>query len=147
MEDQAVDKELLPLVIPPLADGVRPGYEPANLGCARCGACCEDLWSLPRSWLETMDTDESRFLLEHWHPLDGTDNGHYRCDMLDPVHQTCTAHETRPPVCSNYPWYGGGPRAGMLFAKDTQCSYLLDLPPGERPEGSRPLIPVEVLRG
>lgn len=121
--------------------------ETKSLGCARCGNCCEDLWSTSRRTLEGMDTDQARFLLEHWHQLDEEDNGHYRCDMLDPVHRTCMAHDSRPQVCSGYPWYGREPSPKVIFARDTQCSYLLDLPPSQRPEGSRPLIPIEVIRG
>ncbi len=62
------------------------------------------------------------------------------------VSLTCRAHSSRPPVCRDYPWYGREPgQDNTEFAYVPQCSYLLDLPPGKRPAGSRPLIPLEVL--
>jgi Fe-S-cluster containining protein len=84
------------------------------------------------------------FLTEHWHRIDGLDN--YSCDAFDPVHRRCTAYEERPPVCAGYPWYDRGPNAGTITKTGSRCSYLLDLPPAQRPEGARPLIPIEVLR-
>lgn len=117
-----------------------------TLGCARCGDCCEEIWSMPRCGLEKQGTDEAAFLLEHWQDI-GDEEGHYTCDQFDRVHRLCLAHEDRPPVCSNYPWYSDPPGQGNVVIKNPQCSYLLDLPPTSRPEGSRPLIPVEVLRG
>jgi Fe-S-cluster containining protein len=81
------------------------------------------------------------FLAAHWRTEDGE---HYACDQFDPVTRECKAHESRPPVCRDYPWYGDEPSAARGPNMGLQCSYLADLPPAERPEGARPLIPLMV---
>jgi Fe-S-cluster containining protein len=86
---------------------------------------------------------DADFIAAHWRPLGDHE---YRCDRFDPVHRKCMAYGDRPPVCRNYPWYGREP-SGSNTDPPPQCSYLADLPAGERPEGSRPLIPLAVLRG
>ena len=100
---------------------------------------------LAEAWYDPEGTGRANadFITEHWHPLG---DGDYRCDRFDPDHRTCTAHGDRPPVCSRYPWYDREP-SGSDTGPPPQCSYLADLPAGERPEGSRPLIPLAVLRG
>lgn len=123
-----------------------------SLGCARCGDCCDPI-RLPVEFHP--DTFQARpgsnaeqdlaFIREHWTATgevteDGS--GLWRCDRFDSVERVCMAHEDRPPVCRNYPWYGREPGPGKI-THDLSCSYLLDLPPWERPAGSRPLIPVE----
>jgi Putative zinc- or iron-chelating domain len=85
---------------------------------------------------------DADFIAAHWAE---TCDGHWTCDAYDPEHGTCTAHENRPPLCRDYPWYGDQPsaeRAGYMYR---QCSYLADLPPDQRPEGARPLIPLSVV--
>lgn len=91
------------------------------------------------------------FIREHWTPHLDHDRANntewlWQCDRFDPQARTCTAYEDRPPVCRNYPWYRDGPteqRAGNLPAR---CSLLWDVPREWRPEGARPLIPLEVVR-
>jgi Fe-S-cluster containining protein len=72
-------------------------------------------------------------------------DGYWACDAYDPEHGTCTAHEDRPPLCSGFPWYGEQPSVERADRVHRECSYLADLPPGDRPEGSRPLIPLTVI--
>jgi Fe-S-cluster containining protein len=89
------------------------------------------------------------FMLEHWTQVglklvDGTSRYAYRCDRFDEISRTCTAHSDRPPVCSDYPWYSHGPIAGHL--SNPRCSYLLDLPPDQRPENAYPLIPLTIIQ-
>lgn len=141
-----------------------------SLGCAGCGACCEEIWipisqaeitacvSGDRKHMVTSDRWAGRYQLDffarYWRATeqkmvqvhDGTwvHKTRYECAKYDPVHQRCTAHAIRPQVCRGYPWYGKEPTAAGM-SKRGQCSYLLDLPPDQRPEGSRPLIPLEVL--
>jgi Fe-S-cluster containining protein len=74
-----------------------------------------------------------------------TCDGHWTCDAYDPEHGTCTAHEDRPPLCRDYPWYGEQPSADRAAHFSRQCSYLADLPPDQRPDGARPLIPLTVV--
>lgn len=128
-----------------------------GLGCARCGDCCENIWvrtSLERlaQWRADGSYDDRPeqvynidFMVRHWHPNPPREDGEvsFSCDQFDPVHRLCLARDTRPPVCRDYPWYGAAPRDGVLT--NPRCSYLLDLKPDERPDGARPLIPIEVL--
>jgi Fe-S-cluster containining protein len=92
---------------------------------------------------------EAAFILRHWHPTGDVVRSGNRvkqvlsCDQFDPVHRTCMAHDDRPPVCSGFPFYGQEPHGAF---RESHCSYLLDVPPADRPEGSRPLIPLEIIR-
>ena len=86
----------------------------------------------------------AEFISAHWHPLGDHE---YRCDRFDASHRLCAAHEERPPVCRDYPWYGSEPAERGPDGMIPRCSYLADLPPSLRPEGSRPLIPLTPLNG
>lgn len=127
----------------------------ASLGCASCGACCDPVYLTPESAAKLRDTgpraDTSTiaFAREHWHPrAESPLPGHIAldCDQFDAATRTCTAYDTRPPACSKYPWYGDGPTRERSIDLPPQCSYLLDVAPEHRPQGSRPLIPIEVVR-
>jgi len=50
----------------------------------------------------------------------------YTCDRLDKEKGLCTVHETRPRVCSGYPWYGVLPNETMLWYSD-DCGYIVDV--------------------
>jgi len=67
----------------------------------------------------------------------------WTCDAFDPDTRLCTAHDDRPPLCREFPWYDDEPGGTSVSVR---CSFLLDLPPSERPEDARPLIPLTVLR-
>lgn len=114
------------------------------------------IWQKDEAWKDARQEDAVRryraggiwrqnaeFITAHWTPIDDRT---FRCDAFDPAARLCTAHDARPPVCRDFPWYGQDPeeKAGEVRL-DPQCSYLADLPPGKRPEGSRPLIPLTVL--
>jgi Fe-S-cluster containining protein len=135
-------------------------------GCAGCGHCCDpvtldaDLFARIREharrddFVERYPEEGHRrnllFIAQHWHPTtawheDGvTVKLGLRCDQFDPQARRCTAYEDRPPVCRDYPWYGDkeGTRCARASSLYPECSYLLDIPPAFRPEGSRPLIPI-----
>lgn len=126
----------------------------ASLGCARCGDCCDPVLLRPENVaaLEdatTVGDEETKaFAAKHWHRRGDVDEDGwvaYDCDHFDTETRLCTAGEDRPPVCRYYPWYLDGPTPGRAAGLHPQCSYLLDVPPADRPEGSYPLIPVEVL--
>jgi Putative zinc- or iron-chelating domain len=85
---------------------------------------------------------DADFIAARWTP-DG--DGGCKCDAFDPATASCTARDSRPPVCRDYPWYGKEPSADQVDWVNPQCSYLADLPSDKRPEGSRPLIPVTVI--
>lgn len=118
----------------------------------------DDGWAV---WLDGGWTDEGRdtaitrydpagrwrqdadFIAAHWTPEGDTG---CKCDQFNPATRLCTARDTRPPVCRDYPWYSDGPgaeRAANLFRR---CSYLADVPPDQRGPDSRPLIPLAVVR-
>ena len=128
--------------------------------CARCGDCCETIW-LSREARESIEqtiagfpgpitppeTPNAAFLLEHWTEVERDEQGssRYVCDAFDPQTRLCTAHETRPPVCQGYPWYGlpwygHAPRA--LEGLSSRCSFWADVPAEERPARVRPLLPL-----
>ena len=129
-----------------------------SAGCAACGACCDPViinadvlfGCNARARSEEHPVDNDRFITQHWHPESAwTDDegGTWigaRCDAFDPETLLCTAHNDRPPVCRDYPWYGEEPGSSgvHLFA---QCSYQADLPPGRRGPDARPLIPITVI--
>lgn len=139
-----------------------------SLGCARCGNCCDPVHLAPDQAakidvvVELMTDvyspgctlnpqDERAWMIEHWHEIRRDDDGGvaYRCDQFDPETRACTAHNDRPPVCRNYPFYDrpGDPRElGRPNADGPSCSFWLDVPPAERPAGVRPLIPIEPVR-
>lgn len=65
------------------------------------------------------------FITEHWTVIgekdhdDGGKSWALRCDAFDPHTRTCTAHDTRPPICRDYPHYGqelvaGGNADGLI---------------------------------
>ena len=84
--------------------------------------------------------EDANFLAAHWKPVSDTTCA---CDMYDPESRLCTAQDSKPPVCRDYPWYGREPHDGVDFP--LQCSYLAELPRSQRPEGSRPLLPLAVV--
>lgn len=129
-----------------------------------CGACCDpvhldwlqrdkvDQW---RDWFAEHPDDppppgsDQAFILAHWDEYERYDGGaRYRCDRFDPDTRQCTAHDDRPDVCRNFPFYGRpGDGAQLEVNPDgASCSYWADVPPDLRLDGVRPLIPIEVLR-
>lgn len=132
-----------------------------------------------RGWRTPTDADkqwarqahESKniaFANEHWTIEWHTNHGAsvVTCDQFDPEHRVCTAGESRPPICSDYPFYGEDPteREGKIVDRypnpipwgfswkpvdegpggtPLSCSYLGDVPPELRPAGAgRPLLPL-----
>lgn len=129
-----------------------------SLGCARCGDCCDPVLLGPNAIAVIegevatgLDADDETitFAREHWRrrgELDGDGWGRYDCDQFDPELRLCSAGDARPPVCRYYPWYADGPTSGRAATLHPRCSYLAEVPPEQRPEGSRPLIPIEAIR-
>jgi len=128
-------------------------------GCARCGHCCSpvvldaDVYAgcCQRARSGGQIDHDDRFITQHWHPQGAFTEGsetllELRCDAFDSVTRLCAARDDRPPVCQDYPWYGEDPvasgRGPRLYG---ECSYLADVPPAQRPEGARPLIPLAVI--
>jgi Fe-S-cluster containining protein len=134
-----------------------------SLGCAGCGDCCNpvkvdfDQWARIVADVRAHDPAEVSFdgpaMREYWkdsiflagtcRPV-GAGNGFIflECANYDTVHQSCRAYEQRTRICRGFPWYGREPDGQALNVADSRCSYLLDVPPSQRPEGVRPLIPI-----
>jgi Fe-S-cluster containining protein len=130
--------------------------------CARCGQCCDPVKVPYGAWAEAVATARGRqpeqldladahtarywadavFLAGHCRPAGGR-NGFIllTCAHYDPGHRSCTAYDARPPVCRGFPWYDD-PQTRAADIAELCCSYLLDVPPADRPEGARPLIPI-----
>jgi hypothetical protein len=96
------------------------------------------------------------FMLEHWQVVSTAERQQQArtvrlsCDAFDRETRLCTAHADRPPICYLFPYYGGdvlrwNARGTTNPGGEAHCSYWLDVPPVDRPQGSRPLIPVTVL--
>lgn len=95
----------------------------------------------------------AEFMAEHWTEewTDADGSRVVTCSAYDPDTRLCTAHENRPPICSDYPWYGEPPKRKRALEKVADlgpggarlgCSYIGDLPPEERPDRVRRLIPI-----
>lgn len=144
-----------------------------SLGCARCGDCCNPVEISGRHadqmtawWLywerggkvgsrggrvRGFDMISVRFGALHWTEIErhthesGDVKATLRCDAYDPGTASCTAYEDRPPVCTNYPWYGREDDESIRKAGphlERRCSFLLDVPPANRGPDARPLIPI-----
>ena len=134
-----------------------------SLGCARCGQCCDPVFIDFSVWTGVV-ADARRynppeqqpkprgewanrvFIAANMRPIGARhDQVMLRCRFYDAEHRMCGAYDKRPPMCTDYPWYGTGPDEEHIGGVGPQCSYLLDVAPELRPEGSRPLIPLTVL--
>lgn len=143
------------------------------MDCAGCGDCCDPVW-LGMTGLElahdlaiiaagrrasTADGETNlRFIAEHMVPLAaqpetyvdglpaaGSGMVAWKCDAFDPATRRCTAHDTRPPICRGYPWYGDAPPAdtdAKGAALYPGCSHRWDLEPGARGDLAGRLLPL-----
>ena len=76
------------------------------------------------------------FVFEHWTLIgpaeprfEGDVQGEYvACDRFDAESRLCTAHDDRPPVCQDFPWYGQEPTAQKATTLSERCSYREDVP-------------------
>lgn len=116
--------------------------------CARCGRCCDPVILLfdPQERAAEVFADpessddnllNAAWMQDHWavvHSYEDDDGDvvrRVRCDAYDPETRLCGAHDQRPPVCSDFPWYGkpssewaGSAQAAAL---DPQCSFNADV--------------------
>lgn len=84
----------------------------------------------------------ARFLAVHWRPAPGYTRDAmplFACDAFDPVTRLCTAHDARPPICRDFPWYGRPDRSPRFGPR---CSFWADVPLGQRPGAGLKLLPV-----
>lgn len=130
-----------------------------TMACAQCGSCCNPVIVAPeipgqcgqRARSQEQPSADDLFITQHWHPVSAfTDESgtwlRMRCDMFDSSSRRCTAYGGRPPVCQGFPWYGDGPVPERAAYLPAPCSFLAEVPPDQRPAGSRPLIPLTPVR-
>ena len=83
-----------------------------------------------------------RFIWTHWtpHPDDaGLAMPGFQCSAFDRETRLCTAHEHRPPICRDFPWYEQSDRTPRFSPR---CTFWADVPLEERPGGKLRALPV-----
>jgi hypothetical protein len=106
---------------------------------------------LRRAWSQERPSADDAFIAQHWRPVSAwTDEAGVtwlvmRCDAFDQGSRLCQTPDDRPPVCRGYPWYTDSPSADRAAEMPHHCSFLSELPPSQRPDGARPLIPITVI--
>ena len=97
-----------------------------------CGQCCDPVHVNPLYRL--------RFILDHPHlegvdpdfdwlvalqPADPADpaSGRWRCPDFDSESRLCGRHETRPPVCRDFPYYGRASLPGRGLTAFPGCTF------------------------
>jgi Fe-S-cluster containining protein len=132
-----------------------------------CGACCDPIrLEVTKKTVRENNWNSGPFVLKHWrrisrakaaalNPLLLKNPGgyFYACDAYDKERRLCTAHDTRPAICSGFPWYNEPPYsqdAGWTPEAETlrpwtECSFWLDVPQDQWAEGVRPIgwIPLD----
>ena len=121
--------------------------------CAQCGMCCE---AIPINFTkkkmredpELSIMESPKFILKHWRRISkkeaqrrlpgiGSHQVYYECLKYDSENKLCTAHDEKPPVCRDFPWYGKDPTPlGIYLPK---CSFWNDVPQDLWPQGVEPL--------
>lgn len=117
--------------------------------CIKCGDCCEITFlsdtktGLRKKLVEGIysgkDAISVKFILKNWTRLnksdhkdrmrellgyDSTKNFIYTCNMFNKETRECEAYDLRPPVCSDFPWYGKEPDDGSGLP--LRCSFRPD---------------------
>lgn len=112
--------------------------------CNKCGDCCEVIpFFLKKEdfankrYKDYQNQYNQAFIIEHWHRISdhtryeelfgvSPKNFLYTCDMFDKENRLCMAHDDRPNVCSDYPWYNKSvPNGDPYLSKN--CSYWEDV--------------------
>lgn len=92
--------------------------------CKKCGECC-DLVTLKVKITPTLipDSAPKGWLQKHWHLVkkEGKRYG-YSCDFYDKETHLCKIHNTKPPVCRNFPYQKQYPDDYQKFLPK-ECGY------------------------
>lgn len=92
-----------------------------------------------KNWVQLSDKDAYtfRFIHEHWkhvtkeevldkNPVIAhTKQQLYLCDQYNTETRECMAQDSKPDICSGYPWYGKTPVLNRLYVDE--CSYHADV--------------------
>ena len=115
--------------------------------CNGCGDCCRVIGApVTKRRMRERSVYDSEFLLQHWHRVsrpearrrnphiqaDTPGHFYYECDMFDPDTNSCTAHESKPRVCTGFPWYGGEANTTAIGGLPA-CSFWADVSAELRP--------------
>lgn len=127
--------------------------------CSRCGDCCDPVIMtgdpqqlaaelLAKRRINARNRADAEFMRDHWKTADtyvdeyGGRVYEVRCDMFDTKRRLCTAHDARPPVCQDYPWYGMTPEERIdsesAYGMSPRCSYTADV---------RTMLPIVTING
>jgi Fe-S-cluster containining protein len=110
-----------------------------NLRDGEDGGLWDELTPVQAATLANAD-----FLTSHWTPIPedaGKAMPRFQCSAFDPATRLCTAHDSRPPICSGYPWYGSDERPTRRLWSH-RCSFWADVPLEDRPGGNLRALPV-----
>ena len=141
--------------------------------CKMCGICCKTIYlgvsperveDMAKYTDSSMTHTDAKFIRENWIPLsraqaleinprlvleiDQKAQGkfyYYSCTKLDPLTNLCTVRDSRPPVCSNYPWYDRDP-VGENIWYSLDCGYVNDHEEWVKGQTSEVEAPVEDLK-
>ncbi|WP_161624347.1 YkgJ family cysteine cluster protein [Alicyclobacillus acidoterrestris] len=123
-----------------------------------CGKCCEairvNVSPEEKEHNKYVNSRDWSFIGEHWRNISEDEAFHinpllrlqkevglidhdvwyYACDMYDKSTHKCMAHDDRPPVCSEYPYYGRIKPTETMTWYSATCGYINDetVSPGER---------------
>lgn len=123
--------------------------------CSMCGKCCEAI-RLPMPY-ESFEYPSiykgAPFMHENFVPMTSSEafdinpnlirftlegelmeSYYYSCKMYDKETKKCNAHDTRPEVCSGFPWYGHSIN-NQTLGMHLECSYWNDVPVEYWPTG------------
>lgn len=101
----------------------------SDAGWKKWGRTKQSRRSAIKGWLT------AKFVSKNWHVIDGPEDvndpeGSWKatCDYFDKNTRLCTAHDDRPPICSDYPWYGQAPTRELADRNiNNICSFMADV--------------------
>ena len=92
---------------------------------------------LETAWDATKSGPQAEWIYDHWEPVKAAKDGdgvRFRCVNYDVATRTCLAYESRPRVCSEFPFYGKDPKT---MSVSNVCGYQAEL--------GRTVLPLTVL--
>jgi len=93
--------------------------------CKKCGKCCDPIVLLTKITPSLIpDSAPKGWLQAHWHFV-GQENGYYlyRCDYYDPETRLCKIQDSKPDICSDFPYYSYSDVSGLKEHLPEGCAY------------------------
>lgn len=119
----------------------------SELNCGSCTQCCKAIHIRRSPDIKSLNGSDAKFIRANWKKISirrakkinpyifsrgkiivkkvKRDMQFYRCVNLTPT--GCAAYESRPPVCSGYPYYGNTPNHNMAKDYSADCVYILNV--------------------